>query len=156
MTQIVFDLKDFSGAVWDSGTLPEVIARASRPAVDPWGAYAGESHGMVQTNGSVELELAPTVAMHGDVHYTLEVAWVEGGVARREFWPHQLRVPESVVPVPLTDILDVEPSGLHQLIEASKGTTIGDRPVPHSRHTDVWIKIAADGQSAALWLPEGQ
>lgn len=146
MTEVRFDLRDFSGVAWPVGTVPVVTFSPSSQAVDPWGVYAGR----VSVPGDAgSVELVPTVAMHGDVYYTVELSWVGGGVSRREFWPTKVRVPESG-PVELFEIVDVPASSLYQHVEVSQGTTdLGGEIVPHFAETKIWLKL---GTNAGIYV----
>lgn len=141
MTRVDFNLRDFPGMAWGAGTVPELTFRPSGPGVDAWGVYAGT---VTVPASDGHADLVPTVAMHGDVYYSMEVSWLEGGRVRREFWPHKIRVPETG-PVELVELVDLAPHELYQRVEVSHGTTdLGGNPLPHSAQTDIWLKLGAD------------
>lgn len=140
MTQVVFDLRDFAGVSWDVGTVPVVTFRASRPSVSPHGAFAADVTVAPGPDGSVSVELEPTVGMLGLVTYSMELSWVSGGVARRAFWDYRLQVPERADAVPLMDLIATAPHELYEVIEFSAGTTIDGQPVPHSSKTTIWFR----------------
>lgn len=142
MTRINFRIEDFQGVLIPEGTIPELVFRPSAPAVDAWGTYFGE----VRVSGTATgVDLVPTVAMHGDVHYTLELSWLEGGIARRAEWPYKIRVPEGG-PVELFEVVDRQVHELYQPVEVSAGTTdLNGMPVPHYAGTEIWLKLGTNG-----------
>ncbi len=151
MTTLEFSLRQFDGAMWPVGVRPRLWLRPSGPGVDAWGAHGGGDIPVTVEGLQASVEVTPTVAMQGDVYYTLLAEWLAGGIVHREWWPHKIRIPERDV-VDLFEVVDVRPDVLHQLIEVSEGTEWDGRPVPHAEATDIWIRITGTG--AELWLPE--
>lgn len=143
MTTVEFNLRDFSGVSWDSGTVPVVTFRASRPAVSLYGSHAGEVVARPASDGSVTVDLVATESMLGAVTYSMELAWVDGGQSKRAFWDYRFRVPESLTAIPLMDLVDGTPLG--EVVEFSEGTTdLAGRPVPHSSKTTLWFRNEGD------------
>lgn len=139
MTRVDFNLRDFSGVSWDSGTVPVITFRPSGSAVSPFGASAGVVEVSPALDGSVSVELQATTSMFSRVTYSMELAWIEGGQSKRAFWDYRLSVPERES-VPLMDLLSMKPDDRYEVIEFSAGTIIDGQPYPHSSKTTMWFR----------------
>lgn len=147
-----FNLQDFAGLAWDTGTVPELTFRASSPGVSPFAAHAGEVTVSPQSDGNVTVDLVPTVGMYGNVSYGMELSWIEGGRSRRQFWDYRIRVPESGDLVPLMDLVDAKQHELYQQIEFSAGTQdFEGGKWPHSANTDIWFRDTGDRYVYMIW-----